>query len=144
MPNVSDENSLTPNITVGESFSYSFKKNGGERLKVQYDFPVTTYRQVASFSEVIGSGIFVLGNGLRLEHATLTDTNLSGGIYITDTSYRPLVTLDSHGIIRTLDINISWTVNVENNHVVFTLSKERKELGKIIISGETISNWSGE
>lgn len=61
-----------------------------------YDFPSTTYRQIGSFAEVVGAGIFILGNGLRMEPATLTDKNLSGGVYITDVSYNPLVTLDSH------------------------------------------------
>lgn len=86
------------------------------------------YRQISSLSEISGSGIFVLGNSIRLEPATITDTSLVGGVYITDASYRPLVTLDSHGILRTLDNNLSWTVKVENGYTVFIFSRDRNEL----------------
>jgi hypothetical protein len=88
------------------------------------------------------SGIFVLGSGLRLEPATTNDANLKGGVYITDSTYRPIVTLDNTGVIRTLDTNISWSVKLDNNRVTFTLTRDRQELGKIILAGDMITYWA--
>lgn len=99
------------------------------------------YRQVATQEEITGSGVFVLGTGLRLEPATTSDTVLKGGVYITDASYRPLLTLDASGVIRTLDPNISWSVKTENGHIVFTLTRDRVALGTIILQGDMITTW---
>lgn len=87
-----------------------------------------SYKQVANYDEIKTAGIFVIGSNIRLEPATLTDVNLKGGVYITDSSYRPLITLDNSGIIKTLDPNISWSVKIENNRVVFVLLRDRQEL----------------
>lgn len=51
-----------------------------------------------------------------------------------------MITLDSRGIIRTLDTNITWTLNIDNNRVSFILSRDRVELGRIVINGETITS----
>lgn len=125
-------------ITLGQTFGYSLRQGGVERLQVRYAFPETVFRQVATLTEINKPGIFVMGSGLRLETATLRDP-LKGGAYIVDTSFRPLVTLDSRGIIRTLDTNIAWSVKTENYRVIFTLSRDRIELGQIILSGEVVT-----
>lgn len=65
---------MVPIITLGQTFSYSIRQGSSERLRVRYDFPETIYRQVATLEEVNKPGIFVIGNGLRLEPATLRDT----------------------------------------------------------------------
>lgn len=79
---------------------------------------------------------------MRLEPATTNDANLKGGVYITDSTYRPIVTLDNTGVIRTLDTNISWSVKLDNNRVTFTLTRDRQELGKIILAGDMITYWA--
>lgn len=56
--------------------------------------------------------------------------------------YKPLVTLDDSGVIRTLDANLSWSVKLENNYVTFILARDRQELGKIILAGDMITYWS--
>lgn len=50
-----------------------------------------------------------------------------------------MITLDNRGVIRTLDTNVVWSVKLENNRVIFTLSRDRVELGKIILSGDVIT-----
>lgn len=105
---------------------------------MRYVFPETAFRQVVTSTEVNKPGIYIIGSGLRLEIATVRDS-LKGGAYIVDTNYRPLVTLDSRGIVRTLDTNVVWSVKTENNRVIFTLSRERVELGQIIVNGEFVT-----
>lgn len=136
--------SLVPNVILGKTLGYSLQEGTKERLRVTYQSQNLSYRQIAAQNEITGAGIFILWSGLRLEPATITDTMLKWGVYITDSSYQPIVTLDSSGIIRTLNTNVSWSVANENNRVVFTLARAWKELGKIILSGDVITTWSGQ
>lgn len=41
---------------------------------MRYDFPETTYRQVATLEEVKNPGIYVIGSGLRLEPSAIRDS----------------------------------------------------------------------
>jgi len=102
------------------------------------------YSQISSTDDMNTSGIFALGNGIRLEPATLNDKTLPGGVYITDTAYRPLLVLDSRGTIRYLDTTIKWSVTMEGKNIVYTLTRDKAELGKIIIHGDMMTTWGGK
>lgn len=52
------------------------------------------YAQISSLSDIVNPGVYITGSGLFVEPATLLDKNLSGGIYIVDSSYRPIIALD--------------------------------------------------
>lgn len=138
VPTLGNTFSLAPLINIGQAPGYSVRQWNTERLRVRYDFAEMNFRQIATLEEINKSGIYVLGSWLRLEPATLRDA-LKGWAYITDTAYRPVVTLDNRGILRTLDTNVSWSVKIENNYVIFTLSRDRVELGKIIFTGDVIT-----
>lgn len=142
VPTLSTGITLVPNIILGKPLGYSVR-DAGDRLSVIYQSQNVVYRQVATLAEMTNTGIFVLWTGLRLEPATVNDT-LKWWAYITDTSYRPLITFDSSGVIRALDSNLSWSVKSEGGRVLFTLTKDRIELGQIIVSGDMITTWGGE
>lgn len=137
-PTLSAGVSLVPMISLGQTFGYSLWLAGVEQLQIRYVLPETVFRQVVTSAEMNKPGVYITGLGLRLETATLRDT-LKGGAYIVDTNYIPLVTLDSRGIVRTLDTNITWSVKTENNRVIFTLSRDRVELWQIILNGSFVT-----
>lgn len=138
LPTLATNVSIVPTVSLGQAFGYSLRLGGIDRLNMRYVFPETVFRQVVTSTEVNKPGIYIIGSGLRLETAAVRDS-LKGGAYIVDTNYRPLVTLDSLGIVRTIDTNVAWSVKTENNRVIFTLSRERVELGQIIVNGEFVT-----
>jgi hypothetical protein len=64
---------------------------------------------------------------------------------MTDTSYRPIIALDRQGIVSYLDPTIRWSVvSSDTLGIVFSAVRDKKELGKIIIRGDMITNWVGK
>jgi hypothetical protein len=55
-----------------------------------------------------------------------------------------VVALDASGYVRYLDANVVWTVSVDGNKILLTLTRDRVELGKLIIQGEMVTTWKGK
>lgn len=90
------------------------------------------------------SGLYLIGNGLHLEPATIADSTLKNGVYITDTQLRPILVLDAQGYVRYMDTNIVWTALIEGDKTIFIMSRDRAELGRLVIKGDMTTYWSGK
>lgn len=74
----------------------------------------------------------------------MTDQTLPGGAYITDTNYRPLLALDKQGVIRYIDSTVQWSVALQGKNIVYTLTRDKNELGRLVIHGDMVTTWGGE
>lgn len=45
-------------------------------MKIQYQAQNISFKQISTYDEINSSGIFVMGTGIRLEPATISDINL--------------------------------------------------------------------
>lgn len=133
-----------PIIALGKPLTYSISHTSGERAQISYQGEKIVYSQIYKTDTPSRPGIYVSGDGLRMEPASLSDTRLAGGVYITDLTYRPLVALDSRGTIAFIDSSVVWSVVTEPSGVSFVLSRSQKELGRILIRGDMVTTWAGK
>ncbi len=136
---------MSPYIVLGKNFGVVVSDSQGKKLQMNYALEKVNFSQISALSEIVKSGVYIIGSALRLEPATLLDKSMSGGAYITDTAYRPLLAIDAQGVIRYLDSNIKWSVSSEGGNLIFTLkSNNNSELGKIVFRGDMITTWQSK
>ena len=70
--------SMFADVAVGKSLGVIIVDAQGQKLQMNYRMEKVKFYQVSSLTDITSSGMYIIGNGLRLEPATLLDTSLRG------------------------------------------------------------------
>lgn len=133
---------LSPELNTGKPIGISLKDTQwNKKLLLSYQSDAWKFSQVSNKTDIHGSGVFFIWSGIRFEPPSINDVQLQRGAYLTDMDFRPIIIIDKTGTIRYLDTTITWKVTTEWKLVIYTLMRDGRELGQMIISGDMVTHW---
>jgi hypothetical protein len=137
----SEKTTLISSVNIGQPLSYFVSDSKDKRALVQYVGSDIYFSQIADENNISRTGIYLVWAWLRLEPALLGDEIFQWWVYITDVQYRPVLALDSGWVVTFLDKNVQYNVSLKGGKTIFALSRNREDLGNIIIFGNMITQW---
>lgn len=99
-----------------------------------------TYQQIATRTDLASSTLSLMSSDLHIEPATVRDTLLAGGAYIVDDASRPLIALDSRGIVRYLDDSIRFGARSIDGVLELVITQSGAEKGVLLLRGEFLTS----